>query len=683
MATGGERDIDVGYRAWRGAYWLGRHGTLKGTIADAVTDAGAGLRLDISTRDDDTLNGDDWFRFLTRCRYTIGLEGGASVLDIDGVFKGRTEEYLAEHPDALYDEVEDACFPGEDGRLALFALSPRHLEACATRTCQILVRGGYNGVLEPGRHYIELEPDLSNLESVLATLGDEERRSAITDAAYADVVASGRYTYAAMVEDIERFAGLGSGARLPRGRPRPRGAGRQRRRRPARLADACAYAAPRARTARYRRLRTATALEPARGRGGGAGARIGEATPARRQPVVRTIVSVTPIPVERDSRTFKIASFYSRLGYRSVVVEGAPSRTLSAALPFELVSAGAAAPEATPAPNSPLAAVPPAIRDGDALDGSDPLTGLDALAARTPPWLRSIIGPPWRRLRVSQPAQFLGSLKAYIEMCVDTSRALPPADLYHLHAQLQLPVWWHARRCGVPFIYDAHDLYATMRINTAPLPPAARAMWRIWDVIERQSARRATTCVTVSDGVAAHAQEEFGRPFAVVRNAHDEQLDEDTSIDIRSAAGLDASALVVAVVGNHKPEIIAIDPLIEALTRLPDHVHVVCVGRGYDAVVAGAEELAVTERVHVLPPCARRRSCRSCAPPISCRSSMCRSTPTSATPSRTSSSKASPPACRSFMAAIRRMSGVSVGSTSWAGRWIPSTRTRSRPRSRA
>ena len=208
VATGGERDIDVGYRAWRGAYWLGRHGTLKGTIADAVTDAGAGLRLDISTRDDDTLNGDDWFRFLTRCRYTIGLEGGASVLDIDGVFKGRTEEYLAEHPDALYDEVEDACFPGEDGKLALFALSPRHLEACATRTCQILVRGGYNGVLEPGRHYIELEPDLSNLESVLATLGDEERRSAITDAAYADVVASGRYTYAAMVEDIERFAGL-------------------------------------------------------------------------------------------------------------------------------------------------------------------------------------------------------------------------------------------------------------------------------------------------------------------------------------------------------------------------------------------------------------------------------------------------------------------------------------------
>ena len=317
---------------------------------------------------------------------------------------------------------------------------------------------------------------------------------------------------------------------------------------------------------------------------------------------MRTIVSVTPIPVERDSRTFKIASFYSRLGYRSIVVEGQPSQNLSAVLPFELVSAGAVAADASPTPDSPSSAALGTPRDG-ATDGAAPLTGLDALAARTPPWLRAVLGPPWRRLRVGHLMQLVGSLRAYLEMCIETARALPPADLYHLHAQLQLPaVLWHTRRGGAPFIYDAHDLYATMRINAPPLPPAARAMWRIWDVLERQSARRATVCVTVSEGVAAHAAEEFGRSFAVVRNAHDERLDERMSIDIRSAAGVDASALVVAVVGNHKPEIIAIDPLIEALTRLPDHVHVVCIGRGYDGVVAAAEKLAVAQRVHVLAP---------------------------------------------------------------------------------
>jgi hypothetical protein len=219
----GERDIDIGYRAWRGAAWLGRHGTLKGTLADAVNERGrdSELRLDLSTRDDDTLLGDDWFRFLARCRYTVGIEGGASILDFDGAIKERTERYEAEHPDAGFDEIERACFPGEDGSLALFAISPRHLEACATRTCQVLVEGSYNGILAPGRHYIELRADLSNLDEVLDSLGDEERRRRMVEAAYDDVVASGRYTYRAMVEDVERFAlgdaapGRATGSRSP------------------------------------------------------------------------------------------------------------------------------------------------------------------------------------------------------------------------------------------------------------------------------------------------------------------------------------------------------------------------------------------------------------------------------------------------------------------------------------
>lgn len=221
VAATPRRDIDIGYRAWRGAYWLGRHGTLKGTIADAVNEAGAqrSLALDVSTRDEDTLLGDDWFRFLARCRYTIGIEGGASVLDFDGAIKERTERYLAEHPDASYGEVEAKCFPGEDGGLALFAISPRHLEACATRTCQVLVEGSYNGVLESGRHYIELRADLSNLEEVLDGLNDETRRRRIVEDAYRDIVASGRYTYRAMVQEIERTA---LGAEAPRVAATPR-----------------------------------------------------------------------------------------------------------------------------------------------------------------------------------------------------------------------------------------------------------------------------------------------------------------------------------------------------------------------------------------------------------------------------------------------------------------------------
>lgn len=212
------RDLDIGYRARPGAPWLGRHGMLKGELGAAVVEEGArrGLSVDVSSADEDVLVGDDWFRFLARSRYTIGIEGGASVLDRDGAFKEATEAYLREHPGAPFEEIEAACFPGEDGRIELFALSPRHLEACATRTCQLLVEGDYNGILKPGEHYLELRRDLSNLGDVLDRLGDDAERAAIVERAHRDVVASGRCGYRAYVREIEAVI-----ARLapPLGRP--------------------------------------------------------------------------------------------------------------------------------------------------------------------------------------------------------------------------------------------------------------------------------------------------------------------------------------------------------------------------------------------------------------------------------------------------------------------------------
>jgi hypothetical protein len=197
-----ERTIDIGYRAWRSAPWLGRHGLLKAQIADLFQKEAPpkGLVTDISTRSEDTFLGDEWYRFLLRCKYMIGVEGGASILDRDGSIKRRTEEYLSRHPQASFEEVETNCFPNLDGYLHLFATSPRHLEACSTKTCQVLVEGQYDGILFPGQHYIELKRDLSNLDEVLETIKRDELRDEIVERAYRDVVASGRYSYRSFVE---------------------------------------------------------------------------------------------------------------------------------------------------------------------------------------------------------------------------------------------------------------------------------------------------------------------------------------------------------------------------------------------------------------------------------------------------------------------------------------------------
>ncbi len=213
----GERRTAIGYRAARVPPSLGRQGLLKTEIANRVGEVAAtrGLEVDIAIGPNATIRGDGWYRFLANCRYTIGVEGGASVHDPDGAIQQATVRYLAAHPDASFEEVEANCFPGRDGDIDYVAISPRHLEACATRTAQVLIEGSYNGILRPGEHYIELRRDFSNLDDVLDLIENDSERARLTEAAYRDVVASGAYTYEHFVREVEAVALAGASSRQP------------------------------------------------------------------------------------------------------------------------------------------------------------------------------------------------------------------------------------------------------------------------------------------------------------------------------------------------------------------------------------------------------------------------------------------------------------------------------------
>ena len=45
--------------------------------------AGTELRVDIDTSEEGRLYGDDWYRFLGRCRAVLGVESGTSYLDLE------------------------------------------------------------------------------------------------------------------------------------------------------------------------------------------------------------------------------------------------------------------------------------------------------------------------------------------------------------------------------------------------------------------------------------------------------------------------------------------------------------------------------------------------------------------------------------------------------------------------
>ena len=126
LGEGRERTIDIGYRTVPGKPYLGRHAILKAEIAEVIRERAEarGLRVDISTRAEDTFYGDDWYRFLASCRYTIGMEGGASILDRDGSVRACVESRLEEKPAAGFPSWRQPASPAGTASSRCYASPP-------------------------------------------------------------------------------------------------------------------------------------------------------------------------------------------------------------------------------------------------------------------------------------------------------------------------------------------------------------------------------------------------------------------------------------------------------------------------------------------------------------------------------------------------------------------------------
>ena len=205
-----QRDVHVVYRATSLPPWFGSHGRLKTEIADAALVASRSLRLraDVSTNPADAVLGSGWLDFLASGRAVVGCESGSSVLDRRGEVRA-----------AFSDRIHKAELPSDWDGHRFAALSPRHLEAALTGTAQILVAGEYSGVLEAGRHYLPVRPDLSDLEDALAQTREPLPLQALADTAYEELCLSGRYStraFAAEVDDALRAHGAVARRQAPR-----------------------------------------------------------------------------------------------------------------------------------------------------------------------------------------------------------------------------------------------------------------------------------------------------------------------------------------------------------------------------------------------------------------------------------------------------------------------------------
>ena len=171
-----ERQIEIGYRARKLLPYFGRVGETKWTIGREVERLARahGIQTDIVLGAGKTLLGGNWLAFINDCKFTLGSNSGSSLLDPTGKIQQAVRKYAASHPDATFEEVEQACFQGLEGHYCFTAISPRVLEAAALDSGQILVEGEYSGIIEPWEHYLPIKEDASNFDEVLEAMGDVE-----------------------------------------------------------------------------------------------------------------------------------------------------------------------------------------------------------------------------------------------------------------------------------------------------------------------------------------------------------------------------------------------------------------------------------------------------------------------------------------------------------------------------
>lgn len=179
-----ERTLDVAYRAARHMTGVtGRLGQIKNEFGERFARATAAtqLRVDVSTDPKDTILGTKWYDFIESTRCMLSVNSGSSLLDPDGLIDERIFRYLQRHPNARFEDVEAACFPGEEGRYSFTAVSPRNLECALFGTVQILTPGEYGGLIRPWEHYIPLDPGMVNLTEVLPAITDHSYLQAMAD----------------------------------------------------------------------------------------------------------------------------------------------------------------------------------------------------------------------------------------------------------------------------------------------------------------------------------------------------------------------------------------------------------------------------------------------------------------------------------------------------------------------
>lgn len=302
---------------------------------------------------------------------------------------------------------------------------------------------------------------------------------------------------------------------------------------------------------------------------------------------LKTIVSVTPLAVLKDSRTFKIATSLSRFGYNSMVIEGKKSPSIKRALTFQLRSIIKKHEEK----NLPFLFQEKLV--------------MNKMGTRRFRTIRAIVRKCIDTLpnRIKTPLYFGYFLCLYFyNNCLLPFKSIPKASLYYLHSPYQFPAiyllcWWYR----IPFIYDAHDFYLKIEEDSHLSPLEKNWIFPFYEKIESYCMKKAAIIITVSHGISKLQLEYFGCKPIILRNCEDTRLIQEPNQSLKEYLGLNSTIFLLVTIGQAKKGQ-AIQEALKAMIELPEYVHLAFLGNNYELYINELESSDLAKRVHFVPP---------------------------------------------------------------------------------
>jgi hypothetical protein len=124
------------------------------------------------------------------------------LVDPDGSIEQKLNDFMKANPNVSDNQILEFLDPYE-GILCYRAIAPRHFEAAACKTVQILFEGYYQGIFLANRHFIPLKRDFSNVNEVFDRLQDEQYCTNMTECAFEEIVLNPKYSFENFIEKFD------------------------------------------------------------------------------------------------------------------------------------------------------------------------------------------------------------------------------------------------------------------------------------------------------------------------------------------------------------------------------------------------------------------------------------------------------------------------------------------------